>query len=75
MAKTKQWAMEEADTTIDYAIQEVREGFDKDKAIEILMNNQNVTSFYNQDELEMIFEFELSEAVRNYDDKLKQTKH
>ena len=75
MAKTKQWAMEEADRTIDYAIQEVREGFDKDKAIEILMNNQNVTSFYNQDELEMIFEFELSEAVRNYDDKLKQTKH
>ena len=75
MAKTKQWAMEEADTTIDYAIQEVRNGFDKDAAIRILMNNENVMSFYTQDDLEMIFEFELSDAVRNYDERLKQTKH
>ena len=75
MAKTKQWAMEEADTTIDYAIQEVRNGFDKEKAIEILMKNENVMSFYSKDELELIFEFELSDAVRNYDERLKQTKH
>ena len=45
MAKTKQWAMEEADTTIDYAIQEVRNGFDKDAAIRILMNKANVMNF------------------------------
>ena len=75
MAKTKQWAMEEADTTIDYAIQEVRNGFDKEKAIEILIKNEIVMSFYSQDELELIFEFELSDAVRNYDERLKQTKH
>ena len=75
MAKTKQWAMEEADTTIDYAIQEVRNGFDKEKAIEILMKNENVMSFYSKDELELIFKFELSDAVRNYDEQLKQTKH
>ena len=73
MAKTKEWAMDEADTTIDYAIQEVRNGFDRDKAIEILMRNDNVMNFYSQDDLEMIFEFELSDAVRNYDEQLKQT--
>ena len=67
MAKTKQWAMDEADTTIDYAIQEVRNGFDREKAIEILMRNDNVMNFYSRDDLEMIFEFELSDAVRNYD--------
>ena len=75
MAKTKQWAMDEADTTIDYAIQEVRNGFDREKAIEILMRNDNVMNFYSRDDLEMIFEFELSDAVRNYDERLKQTKH
>ena len=52
MAKTKQWAMDEADTTIDYAIQEVRNGFDREKAIEILMRNDNVMNFYSRDDLE-----------------------
>ena len=54
---------------------EVRNGFDKDAAIRILMNNANVMNFYSKDDLEMIFEFELSDAVRNYDERLKQTKH
>tara|TARA_R100001129_G_scaffold166049_1_gene133006 strand:+ start:239 stop:466 length:228 start_codon:yes stop_codon:yes gene_type:complete len=75
MAKTKKWYMEMADTTVNYAIDEVRDGLDQEKAIEILMRNENVMHFYSKDELELIFEFELSDAVRNYDERLKQTEH
>ena len=75
MSKVKEWAMDEADATIDYAIQEVRNGFDQDKAIEILQRNNNVMNFYSVDDLQMIFEHELSDAVRNYDEKLRKTKH
>ena len=75
MSKVKEWAMDEADATIDYAIQEVRNGFDQDKAIEILKRNDNVMNFYSVDDLQMIFEHELSDAVRNYDEQLKKTKH
>tara|TARA_B100000035_G_C20732690_1_gene436195 strand:+ start:274 stop:504 length:231 start_codon:yes stop_codon:yes gene_type:complete len=76
MAKTKQWAMDEADTTIDYAIKECRDNdFDVDKAIEILKRNPNVMRFYSESDLHMIFEFELSDAVRNYDEQFKETKH
>ena len=75
MSKVKEWAMDEADTTIDFAIQEVRNGFDQDKAIEILQRNDNVMNFYSVDDLHTIFEHELSDAVRNYDEKLRKTKH
>lgn len=68
--------MDEADTTIDYAIKEcIDNDFDVDKAIEILKRNPNVMQFYSESDLHMIFEFELSDAVRNYDERLKETKH
>ena len=50
MSKTSDWAMDEADKAVDLAIQQCRDGFDIDKAINILSENATVMIFYNTDE-------------------------
>ena len=75
MSKTSDWAMDEADNAVDLAIQQCRDGFNIDKAIDILSENQTVMMFYNTDELYMIFDFEMSDEVKKYDEHLKGTKH
>ena len=64
MSKTSDWAMDEADNAVDLAIQQCRDGFNIDKAIDILSENQTVMMFYNTDELYMIFDFEMSDEVK-----------
>ena len=68
MSKTSAWAMDEADKAVDLAIQQCRDGFNIDKAIDILSENQTVMMFYNTDELYMIFDFEMSDQVKKYDE-------
>ena len=75
MSKTSDWAMDEADNAVDLAIQQCRDGFNIDKAIDILSENQTVMMFYNTDELYMIYDFEMSDEVKKYDEQLKGTKH
>lgn len=65
MGRVKDYAVDVADELIDAAVQKVKKGYDRSKAIEDLLNDPAVTIFFDKDDLENIMDFELETPTDN----------
>ena len=63
MSKTNAWAMDEADKKIDQAVKKVKEGYDRQQAIKELLADSNISGFFDDADLDMIFEFEIDNTT------------
>ena len=60
MINMKNMSYEEAERALDFAIEQCCNGdIEEDEAIEILLNNKTITTYFSKDELQDIFNFEL----------------
>ena len=60
MINIKNMSYDEAERALDFAIEQCRNGdIQEDEAIEILLNNKTITTYFSKDELQDIFNFEL----------------
>jgi hypothetical protein len=60
MGITKKTSYDEAERALDLAIEECRnDNITEDKAIDILLKNETVTTYFTKDEIQDIFNFEL----------------
>ena len=60
MINMKNMSYDEAERALDLAIEECRnDNITENKAIEILLENETVTTYFTKDELQDIFNFEL----------------
>jgi len=60
MSKTNAWAYDEAENKIDVAVEKVKKGYAKDKAIKELLADTNIAGFFDEQDLDMIFDFEMT---------------
>jgi len=61
MSKTAAWAYDEAEKKIEEALNKVRDGYERDKAIKELLDDPNVANFFGEEELDSVFSFELQD--------------
>ncbi|BAQ89490.1 hypothetical protein [uncultured Mediterranean phage uvMED] len=61
MSKTSAWAYDIAEQAIDVAIDQIKKGADKETTIKLLLEDSNVTGFFDAEEINMIIDFELQD--------------
>ena len=65
MSKTNAWAYDEAENKIDVALEKVKKGYDKDQAIKDLLDDSNIAGFFDKQDLDMIFDFEMTTETKH----------
>ena len=65
MSKTSAWAYDEAENKIDVAVEKVKKGHAKDKAIKELLADSNIAGFFDEQDLDMIFYFEMTTETKH----------
>ena len=61
MGRVKDYAVDLADELIDAAVQKVKKGYDRSKAIKDLLNDPAVRTFFDEVDIDQIMDFELTE--------------
>lgn len=61
MSKTSAWAYDVAELAIDTAISQIKKGADRESTLTLLLEDSNVTGFFDEQELNQIFDFELQD--------------
>jgi len=61
MSKTSAWAYDVAELAIDTAIGQIKKGADRESTLTLLLEDSNVTGFFDEQELNQIFDFELQD--------------
>ena len=61
MSKTSAWAYDVAESAIDAAIGQIKKGADRESTLTLLLEDSNVTGFFDEQELNQIFDFELQD--------------
>jgi hypothetical protein len=61
MSKTSAWAYDVAESAIDTAIGQIKKGADRESTLTLLLEDSNVTGFFDEQELNQIFDFELQD--------------
>jgi|TARA_R110002020_G_scaffold343169_1_gene557493 hypothetical protein len=61
MSKTSAWAYDVAEAAIDTAISQIKKGADRESTLTLLLEDSNVTGFFDEEELNQILDFELQD--------------
>ena len=61
MSKTSAWAYDVAEAAIDTAISQIKKGADRESTLTLLLEDNNVTGFFDEEELNQILDFELQD--------------
>ena len=61
MSKTSAWAYDLAEAAIDTAIGQIKKGADRESTLTLLLEDSNVTGFFDEEELNQILDFELQD--------------
>jgi len=61
MSKTSAWAYDLAELAIDTAISQIKKGADRESTLTLLLEDSNVTGFFDEEELNQILDFELQD--------------
>ena len=65
MGRVKDYAVDVADELIDAAVQKVKKGYDRSKAIKDLLNDPAVRTFFDEVDIDQIMDFELETPTDN----------
>ena len=61
MSKTSAWAYDVAELAIDTAISQIKKGADRESTVTLLLEDSNVSGFFDEQELNQILDFELQD--------------
>ena len=61
MSKTSAWAYDVAELAIDTAIGQIKKGADRESTLTLLLEDSNVSGFFDEQELNQILDFELQD--------------
>ena len=61
MSKTSAWAYDIAEQAIDVAIDQIKKGADREATLTLLLEDNNVKGFFDEQELNQILDYELQD--------------
>tara|TARA_R100001015_G_C4519979_1_gene89254 strand:+ start:83 stop:307 length:225 start_codon:yes stop_codon:yes gene_type:complete len=61
MSKTSAWAYDIAEQAIDVAIDQIKKGADREATLTLLLEDNNVRGFFDEQELNQILDYELQD--------------
>ena len=61
MSKTNAWAYDIAEQAIDVAIDQIKKGADREATLTLLLEDNNVRGFFDEQELNQILDYELQD--------------